>query len=394
MKAENSSDSDWAPTLSAPEVWMQKRLDQRKAEGALRTLQLSEGKIDFCSNDYLGFAQSKTLHETILQELAQVLPPQTGSTGSRLISGNSLFLEKLEQQIAHFHHAASGLIFNSGYDLNVGFFSALPQRSDTVFYDKLVHASIRDGLRLGVARHFSFRHNDLDHLREKIQVSGTGQIFIAVESVYSMDGDFSPLESLVSLCKETGAALVVDEAHATGVFGEQGKGRVAALGLEEAVFARIHTFGKALGTHGAIVLGSQTLRTYLINYARPLIYSTALPLHSLISIRCAYQLLQQSQTQINGLHQLIHFFKSKLPSFSDMTFLVSESAIQGLVLQGNNNVKAMAWYLQQSGYDVRPILSPTVPSGKERLRICLHAHNTQRDVEQLLQAITQFKLKG
>jgi len=371
------------------DAWLQDKLEQRKAEGAFRALSTSEGKVDFCSNDYLGFARSPELHQSTLQEISSLPSAKTGSTGSRLITGNSPYLENLETTLAHFHKAPTGLLFNSGYDLNLGLFSALPQRSDTVLYDQLVHASIRDGLRLGLARHYSFKHNDLDHLREKI-TQAQGKIFIAVESVYSMDGDFAPLTDLVEICQEFNAALIVDEAHATGIFGEMGRGKIVEMGLEEKIFARVHTFGKAMGTHGAIVFGSPLLRDYLINYARPLIYSTALPLHSLISIQCAYEHLQQSHDEIQALHQLIQTFKSKIAEFSGMSFLESESPIQGIIIPGNLQVKTIAQNLQNQNLDVRPILSPTVPQGKERLRICLHTHNSKEEVVRLIESIKEM----
>ena len=365
---------------------LQAQLNQRKAEGAFRTLTLPEGKFDFYSNDYLGFARSPELHQAILDEIQRLPAPNVGSTGSRLLSGNSDYLEKLEVRLAKFHQAEAGLLFNSGYDLNVGLLSALPQRQDTVLYDQFVHASIRDGLRMGHAKSFGFRHNDVEHLRQKMK-QAQGQVFIAVESVYSMDGDFAPLEDLVSFCEETGAVLIVDEAHGTGVFGAQGRGRVSELGLESKVFARVHTFGKALGTHGALVVGSAVLRNYLINYARPFIYSTALPVHSLVSIQCAYDLLERSPDCLEALRQRIRFFKSKLPPLSGTSFLDSSSAIQGVVIPGNEHVKAAATQLQQEGFNLRPILSPTVPKGKERIRICLHVHNTPEEIQGLLESI-------
>ena len=242
---------------------LESALNKRREENAFRSLKTSEGMVDFCSNDYLGFSKK-----------IEIVDQMVGSTGSRLISGNHSIHEVVECEIAAFHGMDSALIFNSGYDANLGFFSTVPQKGDTVVYDQLCHASIRDGLRLGVARSFSFNHNCVDDLRSNVAQT-EGRIFVVVESVYSMDGDKAPLVEIAKLCDEVGAYLVVDEAHGTGVFGLKGEG----LCQEQEVkpYAKIHTFGKALGCHGAAIVGDETLRNYLINYARPFIYTTALP---------------------------------------------------------------------------------------------------------------------
>ncbi len=366
-------------------------LEQRESQDSLRRLTVGEGLVDFCSNDYLGFSRSEILKERIRDEVAKHTSSMVGSTGSRLISGNSKYCEGLEEFIADFHHAESGLIFNSGYDANIGLFSSIPQRTDTILFDQLVHASIRDGIRLNNARAFSFRHNDVADLERRLKAQQsdgpaeqiTKHIFVAAESVYSMDGDCSPLSEMTEVCERYGANLIVDEAHATGVFGKSGEGKVAELGLENRIFARVHTFGKALGSHGAIVLGSNTLRSYLINFARSFIYTTALPFHSLASIRCAYEVLASDKEQMSGLKEGVRFFKSRIgPGLADK-MMPSESAIQCVVIPGNSKVKAIAKGIREAGSDVRAIMHPTVPSGAERLRICLHSFNTQEEIENL-----------
>jgi 8-amino-7-oxononanoate synthase len=188
---------------------------------------------------------------------------------------------------------------------------------------------------------------------------------------------------MAEVCGRYGASLIVDEAHATGVFGKRGEGKVVELGLENKVFARVHTFGKALGAHGAIVLGSSTLRSYLINFARSFIYTTALPFHSLASIRSAYALLKSDTEQMSGLREKVKFFKMRIGSETVGTMIPSESAIQCVVIPGNSKVKAIARAIQESGLDVRAIMHPTVPSGAERLRICLHSFNTEEEIENL-----------
>ncbi len=374
-------------------------LDERRNDESLRALTTSDGFIDFCSNDYLGFSRSQILKDRIREELTRNPVRHVGSTGSRLISGNSEYCEALERYIAGFHQAESGLIFNSGYDANLGVFSSVPQRTDTILYDRLVHASIRDGIRLSHARAFSFDHNNLESLERRLKTwsaerkgqGGAGTIFVAVESVYSMDGDCAPLTEMAGMCRKYGASLIVDEAHATGVFGEHGRGKVVELGLQKEVFARLHTFGKALGCHGAIVLGSNALRTYLINFARSFIYTTALPFHSLAAIRCAYELLAADDELINTLRNRISYFRDNAGADVARQLIPSDSAIQCVVIPGNAEVRKVARRLQEEGFDVRPIMHPTVAAGSERLRVCLHAFNTGDEITSLINKLRTLR---
>jgi 8-amino-7-oxononanoate synthase len=367
---------------------MQHILEQRKAASLYRSLQVNEGLIDFCSNDYLSFARCEKLKERI-KTYVDKINPLSGSTGSRSISGNTASAEELEKMIAAFHNAEAGLLFNSGYDANLGFFSCIAKKEDTLICDEIIHASIIDGCRLSYASRFRFAHNDLEDLESKLRRS-KGNIFVAVESVYSMDGDMAPLKKIAAVCKRYNANLIVDEAHATGLFGNQGQGLVSQHGLEGEVFARIHTFGKALGCHGAVILGSDTLRSFLVNFARSFIFTTALPIHSLIAVKCAYELLMGDGISNAGLHQLIAQFKLDFPAFDDAYLIESCTPIQSLVIPGNARVKHVATQLQAKGFDVRAIVSPSVPAGKERLRISLHAHNTVDQVEQLKQFLNEI----
>ena len=204
---------------------------------------------------------------------------------------------------------------------------------------------------------------------------------MVVESVYSMDGDTAPLLEIANLCQQYQASLIVDEAHATGIFGSTGKGLVHQLNLTNQVFASIATFGKAIGAHGAIILGSKTLRHYLINFARSFIYTTAAPIHNIATINAAYQLLSKIDHQL--IHQKIVLFR-KLLTENNIRALDSESAIQGILFSSNEATKRAAATLQQKGFDVRAILSPTVALGKERLRICLHTFNTDEEITSLV----------
>ncbi len=354
---------------------IQQKLEERKANNALRVLKSNNDLIDFCSNDYLGFASEKSIHQ-VENELDQF-----GATGSRLISGNHQITEEVESYLANFYKSDAALIFNSGYNANLGFFSCVPQRGDTIIYDELIHASIRDGIRLGNANSFSFKHNNLDELQNKI-AKAEGNVYLVVESVYSMDGDFAPLIEIAKICKENNIALIVDEAHSAGIFGN-GKGLCAELNIENDVFARVVTFGKAYGCHGAAILGSNDLRTYLINFSRPFIYTTALPLQSVLTIKKAHDFLLDNLDRVETLKKLITYFRKTTLNF-ELSTLNSRSGIQCIIIPGNDAVKKLAELIQNKGFDVRPILSPTVPKGQERLRICLHSFNTTEQINSLI----------
>lgn len=364
------------------EDFLDKKLQERKDHHAFRRLRLPDGKIDLCSNDYLGIATNGLIERALADQdrggKGADLPH--GSGGSRLLAGNYPLIEAAERQLAAFHQAETGLIFNSGYDANLGLLSCLPQKGDTILYDHLSHASIRDGIRLSFARAFSFGHNDLGHLEKKLQ-AGEGTLFVVTESVFSMDGDHAPLTEMAALCRRYGAHLIVDEAHATGVIGEKGEGLVQALGLQRECFARVHTFGKAVGCHGAVVLGSQRLRDYLVNFSRPFIYTTALPQSALAAIRTAYGLFPAMHEERAHLKELIARFREARIGFARLDSMTS---IQGVVVPGNEEVRALAERLRREGLDIRPILYPTVPKGSERLRIVLHAFNTKEELDKLI----------
>ncbi|OJJ16951.1 8-amino-7-oxononanoate synthase [marine bacterium AO1-C] len=366
--------------------FLNERLEERRENGLMRTLVDKEHLTDFCSNDYLGMAQLAAFKQLIDQKLAQYQPAKVGATGSRLISGNYTYTEQLEQKIAAFHQAETGLIFNSGYDANIGVFASLARRGDTIITDELIHASIIDGTRLTHAKRLRFRHNNLNDLEKKLRLA-EGNIFVGVESVYSMDGDVAPLAEIAALCKKYNAHLIVDEAHGTGIFGNKGVGVVQSEELQNSVLARIHTFGKALGAHGAIVLGSSDLRNYLINFARSFVYTTALSMHSLIATEAAYELFPTLDSERKHLFNLIRIFQDTLGSAARYEVLPSPSPIQGVIVPGNSNARTLSQEIEKAGFYVKAILSPTVPAGQERLRICLHAFNTEAQLQQLIQII-------
>lgn len=371
---------------------LQDKLTARAEASALRAFSESSSKIDYYSNDYLHFAENPSI-QRLAGELLKKYEIKSGATGSRLLSGNHALYNEVETQIATFHKVPKALIFNSGYTANVGFFSCVPQRGDIVFYDEFIHASIRDGLKLSSTKSYSFKHNDVEDLREKserITEKHNGEVYVVTESVFSMDGDSPDLISLAAFCAAADFLLVVDEAHALGVFGYQGAGLVEELGLENQVFAQIMTYGKALGCHGAAILCCEDLYTYLVNFARSLIYTTALPPHALASIGAGYQYLEKlPQTLLQDkLAKNITHFNKEVDRLALRQFIaLSNSAIQCCVLSGNENVKAVAVILKSYGYEVKPILSPTVPLGEERLRFCLHSKNTPEQITQILKIV-------
>lgn len=363
---------------------LSERLAQRQRAGLLRTLeQIPAAAIDFCSNDYLGLAR-------FAERSALPLARGAGSTGSRLISGNTTLAEELEQKLADFHQAEAALLFNSGYDANLGFWSAIAGPEDTLITDALVHASMIDGVRLSKAKRMIFRHNDLAHLAELLN-QAQGNIFIGTESIFSMDGDRAPLAEICQLAQSYHAAVIVDEAHSNGILGPKGRGFVVEQGLEQAVFARVQTFGKAVGRHGAIVLGSHVLKQYLLNFARSFVFTTALPPQSMHAIDEAYQQIHQADVERQKLFKNVQAFVS-LRERSPWAWLKSDSWIQSVIIPGNQAVRLVAERLTEAGFAVKAIVSPTVAAGKERIRICLHSFNSQGEIEALmhhLQALYQ-----
>ncbi|HEX7413650.1 MAG TPA: 8-amino-7-oxononanoate synthase [Bacteroidia bacterium] len=367
-------------------------LDKRKIENNFRTLSLLDNSlVDFSSNDYLGFSKSTELKQLKESFLKEYQIQQEGSTGSRLITGNSLIHTDCEKKIAAFHYAEKALLFNSGYDANVGLLSSVPQRGDVVLYDELCHASIIDGMRLSFASAYKFRHNDVTHLNELLEKNkGVETIYAVTESVFSMDGDCALLKEIVAQCKKHKAYLIVDEAHAIGVFGEQGRGLCNELGIEQDCFARIYTFGKAMGVHGAAVVGSTNLYNYLLNFSRSIIYTTALPPGSIALIMASYKLLQNTN-QVKKLQDIIYLFNELTVSLQNK--INSTSALHCFLVPENENVVNASKFLINKRFDIRPIKSPTVKVGAERLRICLHATNNKKEIIDLTNELNNlFKI--
>ncbi|MDP2158933.1 MAG: pyridoxal phosphate-dependent aminotransferase family protein [Flavobacterium sp.] len=376
---------------------LNKKLALREQNDSLRKLPSPSKLIDFSSNDYLGFAKNEDIfHQTHALLLERNLK-SNGATGSRLLSGNHVLYTETEDYIAQFHQTEAALIFNSGYDANLGFFSSVPQRNDIILYDELCHASIRDGIQMSLAKSYKFNHNDVSDLENLLlkfqpapETSGRNpqpdNIFIVTESIFSMDGDSPDLESIVRLAEKHNAYVVVDEAHALGVVGENGEGLVQKLKLQDKVFARIMTFGKALGCHGAAILGSQELKTYLVNFARSFIYTTGLSPHSMATILVSYRYLANNTS-------LIQDYYCKMFSFvlqNAHNYHLHIAPIYTFLVPGNKRAKEVAQIIQQNGFDVKAILSPTVPEGKERIRICIHSYNSQDEIVALVKVLQSF----
>ena len=378
------------------------KLQERRANNSLRSLAWNKDLADFSSNDYLGYARSGQLFETATGILLDKKIIKNGSSGSRLLSGNHVLYRELEQNLCTYFELQGCLVFNSGYDANVGFFSSVPQRNDVVFYDEHIHASVRDGIKMGNARSYKFRHNDLEDLKRQVellktQISGRDtDIYVVTESVFSMDGDSPNLEELCNFCESGGIRLIVDEAHAIGVFGEGGKGLINDLRLEQKPFARIITFGKAWGSHGAAILGSEQLKTYLLNFARSFIYTTALPPHTIACILAAMKMAnsEEGAREQRLLQERIKNFQKQILKLNFETYFIkSNSAIQCCILKGNNTVKRVSEDFRKQGIDVRPILTPTVPEGEERLRFCLHSFNNDADISKIFEVLNEHIAK-
>lgn len=448
---------------------LQKALDRRAAKGTLRQLTIyptvpssssplpsfrsQQALIDFSSNDYLSLATSSRVRADFASIVTSnsSLSSQLGSAGSRLLDGNSTIHEAIENDLTdHFASSQAGLLFNSGYEANVSLLSTLPQPQDVVLYDELVHASVHDGLRRSrVPSHLriAFRHNSVEHLRqistrltadgilnegEGSQGSSGGRnVWLAVESVYSMDGDICPLQELLdtlsgSVSKDRICA-VIDEAHSTALYGSRGRGLVNALGLQSdpRITARLMTFGKAWGASGAIVLCSKTARHYLINYARPLIFSTALGYPQLASILASFRSIQDGEAEkrarrtfgnsrrlVDGLEGVIQAQKpgarttialpphlrpaaqavgaGKEEEGTDEFVRWSMQQPSPIVPLLTTHARDLAAHLRGNGLLARPICYPTVPKGEDRVRICVHADNTPEDIDRLVECVRSW----
>ena len=360
-----------------------------EATSQLRHLEILQD-LNFSSNDYLGLSVDPRLRDAVVQAIAAGSP--VGSTGSRLLSGHAAIWNELESQLAQFTGAEAALYFSSGYAANVGLFSAVLRPDDIVFSDSTNPARIIDGIRLSGARKVIFPHLDLTALEGELRQSraGAGQKFIVFESVFSMDGDRAPLPDFLALANRHGAELIVDEAHATGVFGPQGRGLVAATDSEGRVFATVHTCGKALAGMGAFVSGSRTLKHFLINRARTFIFSTALPPYLAAQMRAAIGIVASADAERERLAHLSAHLRTRLRE-AGFDAAQSDSQIVPVLLGTNERALQFAARLQQEGFAVRAIRPPTVPVGSARLRLSLTVRHSREMLDRLVDALIRVR---
>jgi 8-amino-7-oxononanoate synthase len=356
-----------------------------KDDDRLRSLKPRTG-IDFVSNDYLALASAPRMRTAVAAALEAGTP--IGSGGSRLLRGNCEEHERLETEAARFFGAETTLFFGGGYVANFALLTTLPQRGDLLVLDSLVHASIHEGARAGRAEYCESAHNDPQSVEDRIRdwraKGGMGRVWIVVESIYSMDGDFAPLEELVAIADRYDAFLVVDEAHATGVYGAQGRGLTAPYEGRENLIV-IHTCGKALGAVGAIVTLTRLLRDYMVNRCRPFIFATAPSPLMAVAVQEALSILQQEPERQQRLAKLVAFTHRELAVRGGHS--PSRSQIVPYIVGENARAMALASALQARGFDIRGVRPPTVPAGTARLRISLTLNVNEDDVRAMLDAL-------
>jgi 8-amino-7-oxononanoate synthase len=356
-------------------------LDHLREQSQLRTLEIPDG-INLCSNDYLGLAVDPRLKRAVIEAVTRA--ESVGSTGSRLLAGNSREWEELESDFARFAGTEAALYFGSGYAANIGLLGSVLRHDDVVFSDALNHASLIDGIRLSNAFKVKYPHGDLDFLENALRkhAGGSGARVIVTESVFSMEGDVAPIERLLRLAKDYGAELVIDEAHATGVWGPQGKGIAAELKCEREVLAIIHTCGKALASAGAFVCGSSALRNYLINHARTFIFSTAMPPYVAGQIRAALGLAIGADAERMHLQRIASSLREAMTA-AGLDTGSSTTQIVPVYLGSNEAALQVASRLREQGFSARAIRPPTVPVGTSRLRLSLTARITMEEIDRL-----------
>ena len=359
-------------------------LGRRKSEGLLRSLNPGLRGVDFSSNDYLGLSGHPRLLEGAKKAIEKF---GTSSTGSRLMSGDSFLFHELEEKVARFKCKESALVFNSGYQANAGIVSSLIQKGDCVFSDRLNHASIIDGIMLSGAKIFRFRHNDADHLETllKTERGKYKDALIVTETIFSMDGDRPPLRRMVDLKEKYDCLLMVDEAHATGIFGASGGGIVEEEGLQDRVDFVMGTFSKGLGSFGAYIAASREIIDYLVNRARSFIYSTALPPGVIGANLAALDIVREEPERRRSLLANALYFRERLG-------IKGESQIVPVVIGDQYMTVEAAKRLLEKGFRVVPVRPPTVPPGQSRLRISLTYNHTKDILDRLVDELLEIRI--
>lgn len=378
------------------EDFLQARLIQRQQDHLYRqrkTLDSAQGVhvvanhkkyLSFCSNDYLGLAHHPKVTEAFKRGADHY---GVGSGASHLVSGHSRAHHQLEEELAAFMGRDKALLFSSGYMANLGVVTALAGKNDYVFEDKLNHASLIDAGLLSGARFQRYLHGDVSSLEKYLQKVESGNKLIVTDGVFSMDGDLAPLPELAQLAAKHDAWLMVDDAHGMGVLGKTGAGCSEHFGLTQAQLPIVMgTLGKALGTYGAFVAGSEALVETLIQFSRTYIYTTAIPPAIAEATRASLHLLQEESWRREQLGQNIHYFQSAAQSLA-LPLMSSDTAIQPLVTGDNDRVIRVGKHLEEKGFLVGTIRPPTVPEGTARLRITLCAEHCRDDIDQLLAAL-------
>ncbi|WP_006788628.1 8-amino-7-oxononanoate synthase [Thiorhodospira sibirica] len=367
---------------------------RRVLDGAQQPEQIIDGKpaLAFCANDYLGLAQHPKVRAAFVEGIQRY---GVGSGAAHLVNGHSQAHHALEQALARLLQRPAALLFSSGYLANLGVLQALMTQGGLILQDRLNHASLLDGARLSRARWLRYRHRDLAHLQRRLSQHDTAHTptLIISDGVFSMDGDIAPLPQLAQIAQQHQAALVVDDAHGIGVLGPDGAGTVAQYGLrEDEVPVLIGTLGKALGTAGAFVAGSEALIAYLMQTARSYIYTTASPPALAHATLTSLQLLQEEPWRRTHLHELIQYFRGKAQALG-LTLLDSHTPIQPIILGESEKALQCSAYLLENGLLVPAIRPPTVPAGSARLRITLSAAHEQAHVDHLLAALARLPLE-
>ncbi|KAL6708029.1 hypothetical protein ACN47E_003463 [Coniothyrium glycines] len=404
---------------------LEESLDIRRSDKAIFNVHKNEPhpeSIDFSTLDFLHLSKSGSIRKAFLEELAANPDFELSAGGSRLLNGNNPYTEAAEKQIAEFHNAETALLFHSGFEANVAIMGAIPRPGDAILYDEYIHASTHEGMQISKALYKkSFKHNDVEDFHQKlldikqsetIIRDGKRSVLVALESMYSMDGDVSPLEDLIRVGQEVfpdgNCQFLVDEAHTTGVFGTQGRGYVNHLGLEKDVAIRMHTYGKALACTGAAVVCSNTVRETLVNNARSFIYSTAPSFPMVAAIRGGYRLLQSDETQAlqDNIQNLVKHFAKTIEANETYEEAVDEGILSIPNIEGweSRNLVThvvpvmtrqrytlfLCYHLQMAGINCFPIDYPVVPKGFNRIRIVFHAGNTTQQVEKLASSICEW----
>jgi 8-amino-7-oxononanoate synthase len=346
--------------------------------------------VNFCSNDYLGLAEDSRLKLAVLEAVEK--SARVGGTGSRLLSGHDPVWNELEEEVAAFAGTEAALYFSSGYAANVGLLTAVLGKDDVVFSDALNHASLIDGIRLSGARRVIYRHRDLNVLEKELRTREheTCRKIIVTESVFSMDGDIADLRAMRDLAERYGANLIVDEAHATAVHGPGGSGIVAQAGLTDEVLAVVHTCGKALASAGGFVCGSKVMRDYLVNHARTLIFSTAMPAFMAGQIRAALRFAKGMDDERKLLLDRANLLATGLNAV-ECGRPGGHSQIVPVILGSNEDAVSAAKFLQEQGFAVRAIRPPTVPVGSARMRLSLTTRITNEHVIAVLDALKAWR---